>query len=85
MSHYFFKELSIEYRDQEINKLTTEEIIKDNIIKCQAFFNEYSKMDFNSIFSFFINDCNYPNCILNKVKISDQGFFKAVQNYNDNN
>ncbi len=42
-------------------------------------------MDFNSIFSFFINDCNYPNCILNKVKISDQGFFKAVQNYNDNN
>ena len=85
LSHYFFKELSIEYRDQEINKLTTEEIIKANIIKCQAFFNEYSKMDFNSIFSFFINDCNYPNCILNKVKISDQGFFKAVQNYNDNN
>ena len=33
LSHYFFKELSIEYRDQEINKLTTEEIIKDNIIK----------------------------------------------------
>lgn len=85
LSHYFFKELSIEYKDQDINKLTTEEIIKANIIKCQAFFNEYSKMDFNSIFSFFINDCNYPNCILNKVKISDQGFFKAVQNYNDNN
>ena len=85
LSHYFFKELSIEYRDQEINKLTTEEIIKDNIIKCQDFFNEYCKMDFNSIFSFFINDCNYPNCILNKIKISDQGFFNAVKNYNDNN
>lgn len=83
LSHLFFKELSIQYRNQDISSITTEEIIKENIIKCKNAFNNYSNINFDSIFSFLINECNYPSYIFNKLNISDYGLINAMQNYNN--
>ena len=33
LSHFFFKELSIEFRNQVIGQITIEEIAKENIVK----------------------------------------------------
>ena len=83
LSHFFFKELSIEFRNQDISQITNEEIIKENITKCKNAFNDFCKMNFDYIFSFFINECNYPNYIFNKVDISRNNFLNAIKNYND--
>lgn len=83
LPHFVFKELSIEFRNQVISQITNEEIIKENITKCKNAFNDYCKINFDYIFSFFINECNYPNYIFNKLEISKYNFLKTIKNYND--
>lgn len=83
ISHYFFKELSIYYRDDDITQITDENKIKENIIKCKNFFNEYSRMNFDTIFSFFMNECDYPNCILKKQNISEKGLLNCIKQFNN--
>ena len=83
LSHFFFKELSIGFRDQDISQIKNEETIKENIIKCKNAFNEYCGMNFDYIFSFLINECNYPINILNRINISYQGLLNAIKSYND--
>ena len=84
ISHYFFKELSIYFRDDDITKITDENKIKENIIKCNNFLNEYSGMNFDKIFSFFMNECDYPNCILKKQNISEKGMLNCIEQFNNN-
>ena len=47
LSNFFFKELSIEFRNQDISQITNEEIIKENIIKCKNAFNSYYGINFD--------------------------------------
>ena len=82
LSHYFFPELSIKFRDSDINELTNIEIIEKNINKCNIAFNEYCKMNFDSVFSFLIKFCDYPNLIMNKLNMSEGCFQQAIDNYN---
>ena len=84
VSHLYFKELSIKYRNQDINKITNEAKIRENIIKCNTAFNDYSKMNFDFIFNFFINDCKYPNYIINNLEIDKNGFSNAIISFNNN-
>ena len=83
LSHYLFHELSIKFRDSDINEKTNIENIEHNIDKCRIAFNQYSKMNFDSIFSFLINNCKYPTLIINKLDISDNGLKAAIQDYNN--
>lgn len=83
LSHYLFPELSIKFRDSNLNDITNIKNIENNIDKCRIAFNQYSKMDFDSIFSFFINNCKYPVLIKNKLDISDSGLKSAIQDYNN--
>ena len=83
LSHSFFKELSIQYRNQDISPITTEEIIRENIIRCKNAFNNYSNINFDSIFSFLINECNYPSYMFNKLNTSDYCLLNAMKNYNN--
>ena len=83
LSHSFFKELSIQYRNQDISPITTEEIIRENIISCKNAFNNYSHINFDSIFSFLINECNYPSYMFNKLNTSDYCLLNAMKNYNN--
>ena len=83
LSHFFFKELSIEFRNQDIGQITIEEIAKENIIKYKNAFNDYCKMNFGYIFSFFINECIHPNYNFNKLEINEHNFLNAIKNYND--
>ena len=83
VSHFYFKELSIKYRNQDISDITKEEIIRDNIIKCNTALNYYSKMNFDSIFNFFINNCNYPKYIINKLEMNENGFSNAIISFNN--
>lgn len=39
-------------------------------------------MNFDSIFNFFIDECDYPNNILNQINISEEGLLKCIENYN---
>ena len=82
LSHFYFKELSIKYRNKDISPIANKEIIKNNIIKCKTAFSEYSNMNFDSIFNFFIDECDYPNNILNQINISEEGLLKCIENYN---
>ena len=79
LSHLYFKELSIKYRNKNIKVLTNVENIKKNINKCKDAFNEYAKINFDSIFSFFINDLNYPYFILNNSNIDEKEWFDAIK------
>ena len=40
-------------------------------------------INFDSIFSFLINECNYPSYMFNKLNISDYGLLNAMKNYNN--
>ena len=83
LSHYFFKELSIKYKKENIGILSsTEENINKNIIKCNILFNEYSKNNFDYYFSFLINECNYSNYIINNINMNDNVWFNAIKKYN---
>ena len=79
LSHLYFKELSIKYRNKNIKVLTNVENIKKNINKCKDAFNEYAKINFDSIFSFFINDLKYPYFILNNSNIDEKEWFDAIK------
>ena len=79
LSHLYFKELSIKYRNKNIKVLTNVENIKKNINKCKDAFYEYAKINFDSIFSFFINDLKYPYFILNNSNIDEKEWFDAIK------
>ena len=83
INHYFIPELSMQFRNSDINELTNKENIKENMNKCRIAFNQYCKMNFDSVFSFLINDCDYPNLIINKLNINNSGFQQAIDNYNN--
>ena len=79
LSHLFFKELSINYKNQNRNQITNVENITKNINKCKDIFNDYTKINFDSVFSFFINDCNYPYYLINNFDIEEKDWLKAIK------
>jgi len=78
LSHLYFKELTIKYRDQNIQRITNVENITKNIYKCKDAIYEFSKINFDSVFSFFINDFNYPNYLINNIPTEEKDFSNAI-------
>ena len=78
LSHLYFKELSIKYRYQDIKSITNVENIKKNINKCKNAVHVFSKINFDSVFSFFINDIDYPNFLINNIPIEEKDWTNAI-------
>ena len=84
LSHYFFKELSIRFENENVQEITTEEDIKKNITKCQQAFNQYFNYNFDLYFNFLKNECDYSNYIFNNLEISNNSLLDAIKRFNNN-
>ena len=84
LSHYFFKELSIRFENENVQEITIEEDIKKNITKCQQAFNQYFNYNFDLYFNFLKNECDYSNYIFNNLEISNNVLLDAIKRFNNN-
>ena len=84
LSHYFFKELSIRFENENVQEITIEEDIKKNITKCQQAFNQYFNYNFDLYFNFLKNECDYSNYIFNNLEISNNSLLDAIKRFNNN-